>query len=425
MMCFALASVAAACHGVLDVQSAGVITGNDVATDTTLTRTFANGIVNEFRGQYAWMAHAGASASGEVEFSHAWGPWNEIGERTITADSPVHVFFTYNYSARASGTGIQFVAALRSALGDRAKRDSDFAKALVYDGYSQLQIGLHYCEFPLGGGPPKPASEVLLAAIKLFEEAEYVATNANATAYLTLSRVGLARAYLQLGNKAKVIEYAKQVPATFSASVRYIDDNDMTIYNVYYRVVGLRTRGEFSLAYDADVFKTMRDRRVPFESDSTQLMFDTRATRRGFVPLQPRSFSGWAPGKAAAFTPDASIEFASGLEATYMLAEAGGMSSADLRAFIDGRRAVGGQPAFGGTDAQLFDELLEQRKWDFYLAGFRMGDLIRYKALYGKDLWPKGRIGGFTSSFVKNYGSTECFPMSRTELNGNPNIPWP
>jgi len=74
-------------------------------------------------------------------------------------------------------------------------------------------------------------------------------------------------------------------------------------------------------------------------------------------------------------------------------------------------------------DEPRADELLEQRKWDFFLAGFRMPDLIRYKKLYSKDLWPKGKMSGFTASYTQNYGSAECWPIGATEKNGNPNIP--
>jgi len=52
-----------------------------------------------------------------------------------------------------------------------------------------------------------------------------------------------------------------------------------------------------------------------------------------------------------------------------------------------------------------------------------MPDLIRYKKLYNKDLWPKGKMPGFTASYSQNYGSAECWPIGVTEKNGNPNIP--
>ena len=113
------------------------------------------------------------------------------------------------------------------------------------------------------------------------------------------------------------------------------------------------------------------------------------------------------------------MRFASGLEARYIVAEAGGMSASDLRAFIDERRAVGQLAPFAGTDAELFGELLNQRLRDFFLDGHRMGDLRRYKKLYSFDFWPKGTMPGLTTQ----YGTQECWPIAQSELNSNPNVP--
>ena len=113
------------------------------------------------------------------------------------------------------------------------------------------------------------------------------------------------------------------------------------------------------------------------------------------------------------------------IEAQYMIAEAslaggtGGMSSTQIVALIDARRAVGGMAAYSGatTTAALRSELLDQRKRDFYFAGYRVGDLRRYKKLYSTDFWPKGVMPGLTET----YGADECWPMDVNELNGNPN----
>jgi hypothetical protein len=73
----------------------------------------------------------------------------------------------------------------------------------------------------------------------------------------------------------------------------------------------------------------------------------------------------------------------------------------------------------GGTGTtELRAELVEQRKRDFYLAGYRAGDLRRYKKLYQLDSWPHGTMPGLTRA----YGVDECWPMDSDELNGNPNV---
>ena len=68
---------------------------------------------------------------------------------------------------------------------------------------------------------------------------------------------------------------------------------------------------------------------------------------------------------------------------------------------------------------------------DFFFAGYRMPDLIRYKKYHGVDLWPTGPIGGY--GFDRNgqppaatppwrYGSVECWPLAQSETNTNPNF---
>jgi hypothetical protein len=80
---------------------------------------------------------------------------------------------------------------------------------------------------------------------------------------------------------------------------------------------------------------------------------------------------------------------------------------------------AGGHTPYAGTTgtADLRAELFEQRKRDFLLAGFRVGDLRRYKRQHNLDFWPKGVMPGL----ARPYGSDECWPMDSNELNGNPN----
>jgi len=421
-----VAILATACKDALEVERPTLITVQTVMGDSAMVTAMVNGVENEFRSGYAWVASSGAAQTDEAIFSHVWTPWDTYDNRDVTPDAPAHDIFTYPFLQRARGTSEKFVQTLRDVLGSRAANHAGFAKALAYAGYSHFQIAAHLCAIPINGSAPKPPDEVFAMAIKYFEEAVQVGTAANAPDIVNLANVGMARTYLQMGNKAKTIEFARKVPAAFTAWVRYAPNPDFgqwTVYNLYNRLSGLRSPSEFNLALDPDIMKNVRDLRVPFETDSTRRMMEERGPRFGYLPYQPSSFSEWKPGGKTIMTDDADIRFASGLEARYMVAEAGGLSAAEVRALINERRAAGGLAAFTGSDAQLTDELLEQRKWDFFLAGFRMPDLIRYKKLYSRDLWPKGKMPGFTASYSQNYGSAECWPIGATEKNGNPNIP--
>jgi hypothetical protein len=60
---------------------------------------------------------------------------------------------------------------------------------------------------------------------------------------------------------------------------------------------------------------------------------------------------------------------------------------------------------------------------DFYFAGYRVPDLIRYKTFRQVDLWPTGKIGGYPPEAPYVYGSTECWPIGQSEVSTNPNLP--
>jgi hypothetical protein len=212
--------------------------------------------------------------------------------------------------------------------------------------------------------------------------------------------------------------------------VRFVDSDNfgdwIDKYNLYHRTSGFISPSEFSLGLDPGEWRGKSDLRVPFEADSTRRMFTSVPFPRvAYVPFVPYSFEGWTPGNRRIIPGGADIRFASGLEARYIIAEASlyggadGWSDAQVRSFIDARRAVGGHGPYAGSDLRA--ELREQRRMDFYFAGYRMPDLIRYKTHYNVDLWPRGAMGGYPAAAPYTYGSGECWPVGQTELSTNPN----
>jgi hypothetical protein len=419
-----IVALVAACNNILDVQRPTLISAGEVASDTALLAAVAQGAIEPFRNEYAWIAHAGAGQTDEALLTHGWSPWNEYDDRNVTPAGGAYDGISYPFLQQARQNTENTVERLKGLLGDRAATNVSFGTANAYAGYSNLLIADHLCQIPIAGAIKTP-DEVRRIAIEWFAQALTVGAAANAPAVVNLANVGTARAYLGMGDWNHAIEFAKKVPADFRASVGYVSDPDFghwTIYNLYNRVSGLRSPSEFSLGYSDETYGTMNDLRVPFDP-TLHKMFDSRpADRYSHVPYQPSSFSGWTPGGKNMMSETASIRFASGLEAQYMIAEAsldggtGGMSAGEVRSFLNARRDVGGLSTYAGTDAGLLDELIEQRKMDFMLAGFRMPDVIRYKRFYAKDLWPKGKMQGWLNGdYVQNYGNTECWPIGASE----------
>ena len=93
-----------------------------------------------------------------------------------------------------------------------------------------------------------------------------------------------------------------------------------------------------------------------------------------FVPNSPLMYSTYNGTLLGAdFTRDASVTFASGLEAQYILAEAQGNNATNL-SFLNSRRAIGGDAALvAPTDVDFKASVRDQRSRDLYLAAYRLG----------------------------------------------------
>jgi hypothetical protein len=416
---------AASCKDLLSVDRPTVITEGQVASDPALLNAIAQGAIEPFRFEYAWIAYAGAGQSDEALLTHGWSPWNQYDDRNVTADGGAYDGISYPYLQQARVSSAKTVERLAGLLGDKKDTNVAYARANAYAGYSALLVADHLCSIPVDGKLETP-DQVRTTAIALFEAGVTAGTAASAADVVNLANVGQARAYLGMGNWNKAIEFAKKVPADFSAAVGYVADPDFgkwQTYNLYNRVSGLRSVGEFTLGYSDEMYGTLRDLRVPFETDSARLMFDSRPARRfSHLPYQPSSFTQWTPGGKNLMSQDAGIRFASGLEARYMVAEAslhggtGGMTNAEVLALINERRQAGAGIPDPYTGTALATELRNQRKLDLILAGFRMPDLLRYERFDQIDLWPKGQMEGFLDhDWVQLYGNSKCWPIGASE----------
>jgi hypothetical protein len=416
-----LTGVLGACNGLLDVTNPSAITENNLTGDDQTVQFMMNGVQGEFRREYAWLAAHSAVFTDEAIQGHPWPPWNVYDERTITSDSPAYDGLSYQLLQRARGTADELIPKMEAALADRASSSVELATAYAYGGYSYLMAADFFCETPVNMSAPHPPEEVYQMAADRFQKAIDIAsaagTKTGAAEMLNLARVGLARAALAVNDKSKAIATALLVPASFVASVHYVSDSgDWQVYNFMQWFAGYRYVGELDLALDPAQFAGATDPRMPFDNTLRRL---GNGTRDGYLAYQTPSYSEWGPTTKVMFGETTAIRFASGLEAQYIIAEAGGMSAANLRTFINDRRAVGQQGVFGGTDAELFGELLNQRYRDFFLDGHRIGDLRRYKKYYQLDFWPHGTMPGLTTQ----YGTQECWPIAQSEISSNPNIP--
>lgn len=413
-----------ACDDLLSVNNPGAIDEQDV-TDPVFIPQMVNATINEYQAEHSFLAFTSAIFTDEALNGHNFVQWEDIDLRIIEDDNS-QLSVIYDHVQRARAVGDDMVGRLRTTVANPAN-SLELATALAYTGYSYIRLGEFFCYAPVEpDGPALQSNEILALAVPKFEEAIRVAqasgSGASAQRIANLARVGAARASLQQGKKAEAIAFANQVPAGFVVYVRHTL-SPTTLQNY---LEGATTGTNQTIGVDPS-FRGLNDTRVRH----------TRVSRRGhnqktqlFTPAQSPAFSGWSatvPMEATdaqllatlGIGKETHMVMASYLEAQYILAEAGAMSDTQLRAFINERRAVGGQQPFTGADLQA--ELRDQRRRDFFLSGNRLGDLRRYKAQYNVDLFPSGAHPNNAEWGWGSYGSATCLIPHRNEGVGNPN----
>ena len=440
---------ATACEDFLQAENPGAIEATDL-DNARYIALITNGVVGEF--QFANMHATWWNALFTDEIYNRNTPADEIliDRRDVRPDNGTYSFFMYSNLHRARFLADDAVQRLKVILGDSASRNLNVARSLAYGGMAYVYIAEALCESPIDLSAPLPPDTIFARGIARFDEAIAVANaakanpGASATAILAadslrhFALVGAARAYLNMNNKAKAIEYASQVPADFVFRAYYAETSGRE-WNYTAQRIGTVNGGNvgtmLNTPFDTIGRTLLADGTLaPYDSSKG----DPRVPRRGgapsvtnAIPFAPSSYSVYigddttkttiARIKGVAFARSNSVRIASGLEARYIIAEAQGPTAATLE-FVNERRRAGLRPAVSYTGDQLMEELREQRARDFYLDNHRIGDLRRYKRFYGVDKFQKGAYPTSTTGDVY-MDNISCWPIPIGEINDNPNIP--
>ncbi|MHB1194614.1 MAG: RagB/SusD family nutrient uptake outer membrane protein [Longimicrobiales bacterium] len=293
-------------------------------------------------------------------------------------------------------------------LGDAAGTELNVARAAFTSAYALTLQAEAFCEGTMvqpggvPGGKMTPA-QLLEAALVRFDKAIAkggATTGTEATNIVTAARVGKGRALLNLGRKAEAAAAVNGVATSFTYNIPYVDDasNRARLGNgvYYYSFGGLRE----SLVVSPE-YRAMNDPRIQW-NDAGKFSQD------GELRL-------WNQKKYPAW--NSPIRLASGLEARYIEAEA---NVSGALAFINERRAVGGQAALSTTNAtELLAALMAQKSRDFWIEGMRMGDWRRNGSAVPNILQPGANYYKPALGDVQNQ---TCMPLPYAEYNANPNM---
>lgn len=367
---------------------------------TTVSMSAQTRLWTAFGGLAIWSAYF----SGEFWTGAARSETTDFGRRDVTSAS-LDVSPSWNAIQPAIAANELAIQVLAEAPG--AATDINVARIYMNSGLAIQLMGETFCEGVILAGPPLTVEQVLDSAIVRFQKAVAIATaigsgNAEAVRILNASNTGLARAYLQKKDYGNAASTAALVSPTFVYNAVRIDDaaNRGLGNNIY----SSGTLGNSVVVPHA--YRDMGDPRVPFTVTGLK-------AQDGILDLF----------RQAKYTSYASpLRIVSGLEATYIAAEARLLGNGDQTpalTLIAARRAAGNQPAFGGgTSAQVLAELMDQRARDFWLEAKHLGDWRR-----NPEATPYVGAAGTTHYKSGVYGNATCVPIPDSERNSNPNFP--
>jgi len=405
-MTVAAAALAVALTGCsMDVEYPSVIDASQFDPTRDAATLSLSAQSNLYRAIHA-LVPASAYWSQEAWVGAVRQETNDIGRRIATAGNPDINSTMWSPLQRAIATNEETTEIL--AAGSNAASDVNLARAYMNSGFAMVLLAEHFCQGAFLVGPPLTPAQVFDSAAVRFTKAVTVgaaaaaAGTAEGTKVVNASNVGLARALLGKKEFGPAATAAALVPAAFVYNAVTVDDpSNRALGN------GVFNTDQIAVVLVPDAYRALNDPRVPWR-DAGRNAQDTQ-----FRYYQNLKYPGWA-------TP---IRIASGLEASYILAEAKLQTGdpAPALTLITARRTAGGQGPFTGTGTDaILAELMNQRARDFWLEAKHTGDFNRNPAA-------TPFVGAAGTPFYKptqgNFGAATCLPVPLAEVDANPNFP--
>lgn len=427
---FAGAASLTACGDWLTVTNPGAIEP-PALENTGYLQLMYDGVIGDFQPAYVWTALFSGAFTDELRMHHPFFENLEMDQRRVTPNNGTYALAVFNGLHRARFLADSVAIRYAALLGDTVGNDLRYAKTLAYAGYSYTLLAENICETRLNAdGVALQPDELFQRAITRFEAAIAAAATARASAVnltseaaraqkeagadsvANMARVGAARAALNRGELAAAAAFAQAVTPAWDAAdafrwdTHYVADGGRRTQNPFWEFI---SAGGSWVSISGTGFEELDDPRIPHGPEP----IGTADGSQRWVPRATRSFASHdGSPEGALFERATSVRLASAMEARYILAEAQG-NTADNVDFVNEQRAIGGQDALiNPADAEYLAALREQRAREFFMDGHRIGDLRRYEAVYGMDLWPTGPMYDTTTE----YGDQKCWPTPVSEL---------
>lgn len=270
------------------------------------------------------------------------------------------------------------------------------AEAALYAGFSYNLMGMAMCSAAIDGGPEVSGSELLATAEQRFTTAMDAADAVGRDDIVNAALVGRARVRLYQGDGSGAVTDAQQVPTDFVYNATASQDNSRRYNRVFHSNI---------LSTNYTIEEQSRNITTAGVEDPRTQTSNAGTTANDGTTL-------WVQHKYEDYSSP--IPIVTGGEAQLIIAEAeGGSTAVDI---INDLRDGAGVPHFdGGTEQEIMDAVIAERRRELWLQGHRHYDVGRF------DL-PLIPAPGTPYPKGGEYGSTSCLPLPDVERFNNPNI---
>jgi starch-binding outer membrane protein, SusD/RagB family len=403
-----------ACDGLLDVEAAGFVDADDLVQPER-AGLLVSGAVADFECALGAYIVNSAVLGNELRDASVTAARFPLDQRIISETSPYGV-----NTCAGNPPGIYRPLSTARWSADNAlelldewtdaevpNRTDLIAQAAAHSGYSHVLLGEGFCSVVIEehGSEVQPA-DAFEAAVARFTRAIDAARAVGNAEIENMALLGRARAQLNLGNDTEAAADAgtllendpqfERIRSTSTASSRRWN----------------RLGDEFS-GGRVTVDPLYRDLEVDGVPDPRVEAFDTGTLGHdSATPVWMVTKVGAAREAVPLRTRPLTV--GTWREAHLIIAEAEGGDEAVDR--INILREHWDLPTFaGGTDAEVREQVIEERSRELYLEGHHLNDLRRF------DL-PQLPAPGSAYRQGGQYGSVRCFELPAVERNTNPNV---
>lgn len=336
-------------------------------------------------------------------------PTEAYGNATCGSNQQPPIYTTLSVARASADTVLAKLEGWTDAqMAAGVNRTRLIAQSSAYAGWSLLLLGESMCTAAINLSPAMTPAQLFDEARLRFDKAVTAANTASDAATLNFAYLGRARALLNLKTAASTTAAAAdaaRIPAGFVANIS-TDGVNVRRQNFAFLTINQNSWNTVEASFRNLTINGIPDPRVAV----------TDARRAGTAT----GSTMWTPDKYPALTTVMPI--ARWAAAQYIIAEAR-VAAGDLSGAADAINAVratrtglGTYSATGQSAAQVLTQIVEERRRELFLEGYRLGDMRRLNLPLLPATGTAYAIGG------GSYGDQSCFPLPDAERINNPNI---